>query len=404
VAEEVMQRIVVLGGGFAGLWSAVGAARRCRELGISGERIEIVLVDRGDWHGIRVRNYEADISDARVPFDEVLGPIGVRRVRGEVLDIDPASRRVEVTGLAEPLGYDRLVFALGSRLARPPLPGLALHGFDVDTYESAARLGDHLAGLPARAASAGRDTVLVVGAGLTGIEVASEMKARLAALGGGRVILADQAPAIGAGMGDGACAVIGRALQALGVETRAAVRIGSLDAAGATLADGQRIDAATIVWCGGMEAHPLTACLSQSRDRSGRLPVDAFLRVAGRQAEFAAGDVASLMVDDTHASIMSCQHARPMGRFAGYNAVSDLVGAPMLPLSIPWYVTVLDLGAWGALYTEGWERQVVLEGAAAKRVKQTINCVRIYPPRSGDADAILAAAAPVVQAPPPMAR
>jgi NADH dehydrogenase len=74
----------------------------------------------------------------------------------------------------------------------------------------------------------------------------------------------------------------------------------------------------------------------------------------------------------------------------------------MLPLQIDWYVTVLDLGRWGAVYTEGWDRHVVLKGADAKRVKQTINCQRIYPPRTGDRRAILAAAAPIVQGRPAM--
>ena len=45
-----------------------------------------------------------------------------------------------------------------------------------------------------------------------------------------------------------------------------------------------------------------------------------------------------------------------MGRYAGYNVISDLLGAPMLSLRIPWYVTVLDLGPAGAVYTEGWDR------------------------------------------------
>jgi len=72
----------------------------------------------------------------------------------------------------------------------------------------------------------------------------------------------------------------------------------------------------------------------------------------------------------------------------------------MLPLRIDWYVTVLDLGAWGALYTHGWDRQVVLTGQDAKSVKETINHKRIYPPRNGNRADILAAAAPIVQAPP----
>jgi NADH dehydrogenase len=115
---------------------------------------------------------------------------------------------------------------------------------------------------------------------------------------------------------------------------------------------------------------------------------------------FAAGDVAAAKMDDTHLSVMSCQHGRPMGRFAGYNVVSDLLGEPMLALRIPWYVTVLDLGPAGAVYTEGWDRQVVASGASAKATKRTINAQRIYPPLGGDRDAILAAAAPTLQSRP----
>ena len=91
-----------------------------------------------------------------------------------------------------------------------------------------------------------------------------------------------------------------------------------------------------------------------------------------------------------------------MGRFAGHNAVCDLLGLPLLPLRIDWYTTILDLGPWGALYTEGWDRHVVATGEAAKRTKRLINGQRIYPPLNGDTAAILAAAAPVVQMPHPL--
>ena len=397
-----MKRIVVVGGGFAGLWSAVGAARRLDELGIPSNEIEILLVDRRDWHAIRVRNYERDLDDVRARFDEVLLPVGVRRLRGEVLKIDFDNRCVVIDGLAESIGYDRLVFALGSKLAKPAIPGLGEHAFDVDTYEGARRLQDHLAALAARPASVSRSTALVVGAGLTGIEVATELPDRLAPLGNVRVILADHAPWIGSDMGQEARSVIEEALSTLKVEARAGSSLVSVDSEGAQLATGERIDAATVIWCGGMRAHPLCASFPVLHDSLGRLPVGEFLNVKGLRAEFAAGDSASLLVDGTHTSVMSCQHARPMGRFAGYNVVADLVGEPTLPLQIDWYVTVLDLGPWGAVYTEGWDRHVVLKGAEAKRVKQTINCQRIYPPRTGDQRAILEAAAPIIQARPVM--
>jgi NADH dehydrogenase len=150
-----------------------------------------------------------------------------------------------------------------------------------------------------------------------------------------------------------------------------------------------------------MRANPLTELFRVRRDRFGRVPVDHFMRVDGMANTFAAGDAAHAIVDDRHNSVMSCQHARPMGRFAGYNVVCDFVGEPMLPLRIDWYTTILDLGPWGAVYTEGWDRRVVATGAAAKRTKQLINCERIYPPRSGDRRQILDAAAPIVQKPPP---
>jgi NADH dehydrogenase len=146
-----------------------------------------------------------------------------------------------------------------------------------------------------------------------------------------------------------------------------------------------------------MRANPLTAQLPVERDRLGRLPVDDYLRVIGVPGVFAAGDVAAAKMDDQHLSVMSCQHGRPMGRYAGYNVISDLVGEPMLPLRIPWYVTVLDLGPAGAVYTEGWDRQVVSRDAEAKATKQRINTQRIYPPLAGDRDALLAAAAPTLQ-------
>jgi NADH dehydrogenase len=89
-----------------------------------------------------------------------------------------------------------------------------------------------------------------------------------------------------------------------------------------------------------------------------------------------------------------------MGRHAGHNAVCDLLGLAMLPLCIDWYTTILDLGPWGAVYTEGWERRLASQGAAAKQTKRTINCERIYPPSTKCREDILQAAAPVVQAPP----
>jgi NADH dehydrogenase len=113
-----------------------------------------------------------------------------------------------------------------------------------------------------------------------------------------------------------------------------------------------------------MEANPLTACFPLARDRFGRLPVTSDLKIDGLVAEFAAGDVAWFAIDGSHSCVMSCQHGRPMGRFAAHNVVCDLLGEPRLPLTIEWYTTILDLGGWGAVYTEGWDCRVAAEAAA----------------------------------------
>jgi len=404
------KQILVLGGGFAGLWSAVGAARKVAEQKAEGE-VEITLVERTTYHNIRVRNYEADLSDVCVPLCDVLPPIGVGVVHGEAIRIDTAGHRILVRGEGvRELAYDRLVIALGSELVRPPIPGLAENAFDVDTYAAAARLARHIDLLGSRAPAPGQFTAVVIGAGLTGLETATELPQRLRRVREHskssepiRVIVADRLPHVGSDMGDSARPFIEEALSSLGIERRTGVGIAGVEANGVTLDGGEKIDAATVIWCGGMRANPLTQTLPGTRDRFGRLAVDEFMRVIGVPDVFAAGDAACAQVDRDHASVMSCQHGRPMGRFAGHNVAADLLDEPMLPLRIDWYTTILDLGPWGAVYTTGWDRQVIASGAAAKATKQTINCRRIYPPRNKRAEDILAAAAPVIQAPPEVA-
>ncbi|MCA1551009.1 FAD-dependent oxidoreductase [Bradyrhizobium sp. BRP19] len=401
-----MARIVVLGAGFAGLWAAIGAARKREEIGASDRDVEIRLVDRNPYHNIRVRNYEADLAEVALPLPQLLDPIGVSHGLGEVEAADPARREISLvtSAGAETLHYDRLVLALGSAVMRPDIPGLAAHAFDVDTYAAALRLEDHLVSLGRSAPSPGHSTVVVVGAGFTGIEVAAEMPDRLARAGitgSRRIILVDPNPSVGASIGANARPVIETALASLDIETRLGVRVAAIEAAGMRLSSGEFIPARTVIWCAGMRASPLAASFPGGRDSLGRLLVDPFMRVADVGGVFAAGDVASSVIDGLHPTVMSCQFARPMGRFAGHNVVADLVGLPMLPLRIDWYVTVLDLGGWGALYTEGWNREVRATGAAAKATKQTINRKRIYPPLSGRKDELFAAAAPTVQAPPP---
>lgn len=312
-------------------------------------------------------------------------------------------------GAPQRLHYDKLVIASGSELARPPIPGLGEHAFDIDTLAATVRLQGHVADLAAASRGPGRWTAVVVGAGATGVELACELPARLraAALASGdpqapgevRVILADREAQACAQLG-GARAVIERACAELGVELLAGVALSEVGADGVVFSDGTRIPAATTVWCAGMRASTLNHQVSRELDPASRLFVDECLRVKGVDDVHAAGDAAHMLIDGVTPSVMSCQHARPMGRFAGQNVVNDLAGLPLEPLSIGWYTNIIDLGPWGAVYSEGWERTVRAEGAVAKQTMSTINRQRIYPPLGGDREAILAASALNLQRPP----
>ncbi|OBF73974.1 NADH dehydrogenase [Mycobacterium sp. 852002-51613_SCH5001154] len=398
-----MTAVVVIGSGFAGLWAALGAARRLDELAIPTGVVDITVLATQPFHDIRVRNYEADLRPCRVPLAGLLDPVGVAHVATEVTAIDTDARTVATSG-GVTYDYDRLVLASGSHVQKPAVPGLREFGFDVDTYDGALALQNHLLRLADGSPTAAAGTVVVVGAGLTGIEVACELPDRLRRLFAGsdvtpRVVLLDRSR-IGSDMGSSARPVIGAALEANGVETRAGVGVAAISERGVSLTSGEHLAAATVVWCAGMRASSLTEHLPVARDRLGRVPVDDFLRVVGVPAIFAAGDVAAARMDGDHLSVMSCQHGRPMGRYAGYNVISDLFGEPLLALRIPWYVTVLDLGPAGAVYTEGWDRLLVSSGERAKATKRTINTRRIYPPLTGNPADLLAAAAPELQSRP----
>jgi NADH dehydrogenase len=72
-----MLYIVLIGGGFAGLWSAVGAARKLDALGEGPDRVQVTLINRDAYHGVRVRFYEPDLTDVPASLEDVLDPVGV---------------------------------------------------------------------------------------------------------------------------------------------------------------------------------------------------------------------------------------------------------------------------------------------------------------------------------------
>ncbi|TFF51806.1 FAD-dependent oxidoreductase [Pseudomonas putida] len=395
------QQLLVIGAGFGGLWSALSAARL---LDMHGRNdVEITLLAPQPELRIRPRFYEPDVHRMSAPLTELFEAVGVRFVKGTAESIDEQSRKVgyrDETGRAGELSYDRLVLASGSQLSRPPVPGLKEHAFDVDQIESAARLESHLMSLRNQPAGRARNTVVIAGGGFTGIETGTEMPARLRAIlgedQGVRVVIVDRGERIGAVMGEGIRPSIIEASDSLGIEWITGATVAAVDANGVTLADGRHIESHTVIWTVGFRASPLTEQLTAQRDGQGRLHVDGNLRVRGLQNVFAAGDVAYAATDDIgNFAAMSCQHAISLGRHAGNNAAADLLGVAPTQYRQPKYVTCLDLGAWGAVYTEGWDRQLKLVKAEAKELKTQINTVWIYPP-AADRRAALAAADPLI--------
>lgn len=386
------QTILIAGSGFAGVWAAISAARA---IALSGREadVEAVLVSPSPTLTMRPRLYEAVLENMAPDISALLGNLSVRYVAGVVDQIDTAERQATLRlndGSWHTQAYDRFILATGSRLSTPPVPGLAEHGFNVDTLDAAQRLDLHLAGLADQPDSAARNTVVVAGGGFTGLETATEMPERLRAVLGHeadlRVVIVDPAGEIAADMGAEAAVVVREALAEMEIEQKPGLRVSAVDPDGVTLSDGSRIAAATVVWTAGMRAHPLAAALPGEHDASGRVIGDAWLRAPAADGVFVTGDTVKAATDDIgNFSVMSCQHALSLGRVAGHNAAAELVGLPLHPYSQPKYVTCLDLGAWGALYTEGWDRQVRLTREEGKKLKQEINGVWIYPPTEREA-------------------
>ncbi|UII69251.1 NAD(P)/FAD-dependent oxidoreductase [Pseudomonas sp. HN11] len=394
------QHILIIGAGFGGVWSALSAARLLDKH--DRNDVQISLLAPQPELRIRPRFYEPDVHTMMAPLGPLFDAVNVKFIEGAADSIDENGKQVtyrNAAGVSTTVTYDRLVIAAGSRLNRPQMPGIE-HVFDVDQIEDATRLEAHIKALKNLPESAARNTVVVAGGGFTGIETATEMPTRLReALGDQvdiRVVVVDRGPQIAASMGDGIRPSIIEASTALGLEWVLNTSVASVDADGVTLANGQRIESSTVIWTIGFRANPLTEQVSGTRDPQGRLHVDGNLKVKGQADVFAAGDVAYAATDDLgNFASMSCQHAIALGRYAGNNVAADLIGVAPMTYSQPKYVTCLDLGAWGAVFTEGWDRQLKLVGQEAKDLKHQINTVWIYPP-AADRAVALAAADPLI--------
>lgn len=378
-------KIVIIGAGFAGVWSALSAKRLIDEKDKNSD-IKVLVIAPQPTLVIRPRLYEANASSMTHPLGALFEAAGIDFFQGTAKAILTDTRTVHAlsaSGGESTIGYDRLILASGSSVVRPHgIAGLEEHAFDVDSLDSAAKLDAHFEDLSSRPASPARDTVVVCGAGFTGIEVAAEIPKRVGDhIPDLRVVLVDSADSLGPELGPGPRPTITKALKDLGVEVKLGSAIAAVNAGGVTLASGERIETKTPIWTAGVRASTLSRQIPGLKDSLGRLYVDSNLRVPSVREVFATGDAACALADTkNHHALMSCQHANQLGRVSGHNAAADLLGEDLVDYSQAGYICCLDMGAWGAVISSGWEREVKITGDLAKKVKCTINQKLIYPP------------------------
>mgnify|MGYP006153306325 CR=1 FL=1 len=175
-------------------------------------RLSPQLRQAGGHHRAQQHNHPSDINPYQQNWDRCKRTVN-QCVGGNGRKV-PAQQGfggIKTDGNKQTLSYDRFVLATGSTTFMPPIPGLTEYGFSVSTLEDAEKLDQHLKNLANKPANAARNTVVVAGGGLTGLETVTEMPERLRSILGEtdvRVVLVDSSTEIGAAMGDQAATVI----------------------------------------------------------------------------------------------------------------------------------------------------------------------------------------------------
>ena len=396
------KQILIVGSGFSGMWAAIGAARLSAQEG--NNSLKIAVLAPVPELRVRPRFYEEKVSTLVAPLNDLFTELGIEFIAGTAEKIDTNNKNVayrDSHGVAKEVAYERLILATGSQAKRPPIAGLAEYAFDIDQLESAQAFEEHLDSLAARPSTPERNTVVVCGGGFTGIELATELPARLRNRFGEdtktKIIVVERGATVGGRYSESLRKTIEDASRELGVEWRLNSEVEAISAEGVTLKNGERIPASTVVWTTGVEANTLSQQINAERDPQGRLKVSASLQVPAHPDVYATGDMAHAKTDDAgNTALMTCQHAIQLGKFAGHNAAASLLNIEPYPYRQVNYVTCLDLGAWGAVYTEGWEQTVKSVREEAKKIKIAITNELIYPP-AADKTVAFAAADPLAK-------
>jgi NADH dehydrogenase len=336
-------QIVIAGAGYAGLHVALRLTAKLR----NHPKIELILVDQHHYHQAitelpRVAGGTRAADAVRIPLQDMLAT-RVRFVQTEINGFDLADRRV-LTG-AGPIGWKRLVLALGSRPNDFAIPGLAQRALSVYSASDAERVWAAASkALDDAAAAADPEqqrrlaTVVVGGGGATGVELAGELAEVLpeAAKGHGlasdrpTVQLVEAGPTILAGSSPQLIDKATRILSDLGVQVRTNAAIAAATEEGFRLTDGQLVQGGVFVWAGGVKAPELVADSELPTGHNGRVKVDRYLRVLDHPDIYAAGDLASVTDPRTgHVLPPLAQVALEEGETVARNLDAELRGRPL---------------------------------------------------------------------------
>ncbi len=304
--DKPRPRVIIVGGGFAGLECARALARA---------PVDIVLIDRQNHHCFQPLLYQvatAALSPADIawPIRAILSRQGnLRVVMANVTAVDTAAKVVQADALTLP--YDDLVLASGVTHAYFGHDEWADAAPGLKTIEDARHIRARFLLAFERAELAADDaarrkllTFVVVGGGPTGVEMAGAMAEvahetlkedfRRIDPRMSRILLIEAGPRILPALPDNLSGYAKGVLERMGVEVMADTRVTACSRDGVTLGDGTHIDASTIVWAAGVVASPAAQWIGAAHDRAGRILVNTDLSVPGHPDVFVVGDLASV--------------------------------------------------------------------------------------------------------------
>jgi NADH dehydrogenase len=341
---RTLARIVIVGGGFAG----VSAARRFERLAVRGAPVDVTLVSDSNFLLFTPMLAEAAAGavEARHISTPVRAAVSHTRFRhGTVQGIDTGARSVRLavgTGTTERIPYDHLVLAAGSVAHTLGLPGVRDHAWTLKNLGDATRLRDHVLALlelaeqePDPGERRRMLTFVVAGAGFAGTEMVAELfdlvhgvshfypaigpdDSRFLLVHPGDRIL----PELTAELGVYAL----QRLRARGIECLLGIRVAEATAGRVRLSNDDWIATRTFVWTAGNRPHPLASELAGSE----ALATDASLRVSGVEGVWAVGDCARIPDLDHDGAPFppTAQHAVREGKAVADNIAAVLAGRP----------------------------------------------------------------------------